>query len=322
MAVILAAGGALALPAFAEEQAAPFPPDPADARIVTADLERFWQAWDAVQAEEGREAREAVLRERYLEPASAGLREFYRLRIGSTWNLLDAMEHAPGYYRSLRALTPQARAVAEPVREAYAKLEELYPPAVFPDVYLLMGSLNSAGTIGETGLLIGFEMHGRREGAPLDELNRWLHDVLRPPEALPYIIAHELIHFQQTLPEQPTLLEAVIVEGSADFLAELIAGGHINQHIHEWALPREEAIWRRLEARADASDYADFLYGGAGENRPEGWPADVGYFVGYRIAQAYYERAEDKRKAIADILTCTDFAALLAASGYADRFRP
>ena len=144
---------------------------------------------------------------------------------------------------------------------------------------------------------------------------------MRPPEALPYIIAHELIHFQQDLPEQPTLLEAVIVEGSADFLAELIAGDHINRHIHEWALPREKAIWQHLEARAGSSDYSDFLYGGAGEGRPEGWPADVGYFVGYRIAQAYYERADDKKQAIADILTCTDFAALLASSGYAERFR-
>jgi uncharacterized protein YjaZ len=31
-------------------------------------------------------------------------------------------------------------------------------------------------------------------------------------------------------------------------------------------------------------------------------PADLGYFIGYRIAQSYYEHATDKRRGIRDIL--------------------
>ena len=45
-------------------------------------------------------------------------------------------------------------------------------------------------------------------------------------------------------------------------------------------------------------------------------PADLGYFVGYRIVEAYYQRAADRRAAIREILTATDYEALLAASGY------
>lgn len=45
---------------------------------------------------------------------------------------------------------------------------------------------------------------------------------------------------------------------------------------------------------------------------------DLGYFIGYRIAQAYYNRKMDKQQAIRDIITGNggDVRALLAESGY------
>jgi hypothetical protein len=38
--------------------------------------------------------------------------------------------------------------------------------------------------------------------------------------------------------------------------------------------------------------------------------------MGYRITQAYFDRAPDKRPAITDILSIRDFDAFLTASGY------
>src|SRR5690606_7988188 len=100
-------------------------------------------------------------------------------------------------------------------------------------------------------------------------------------------------------------------EGGADFIAELISGRHMNQAIHDWALPREAEIWARFSKVMDEEDHDGWLYGG---DRPEGWPADVGYFVGYRIAQAYYDQAEDKRAALKEILASPDVRGLLARS--------
>jgi hypothetical protein len=34
----------------------------------------------------------------------------------------------------------------------------------------------------------------------------------------------------------------------------------------------------------------------------DGRPSDLGHFIGYRIAQAYYDKATDKAKAIRDII--------------------
>jgi len=33
-----------------------------------------------------------------------------------------------------------------------------------------------------------------------------------------------------------------------------------------------------------------------------GWPSDLSYFIGYKIAKGYYENSMDKDKAIKDLL--------------------
>lgn len=50
------------------------------------------------------------------------------------------------------------------------------------------------------------------------------------------------------------------------------------------------------------------------------WCADLGYFVGARICEAYYEQAADKQQAIRDLMFVSDPQAILEASGYAARF--
>src|SRR5690606_2317329 len=126
--------------------------DPAAARIVTADLERFWAAWDAAAGKDvaGQEQAFTTL---YFQPASPGLRDFFQARIGTVADLVAMINKAPEYYASLRRHTPKARAAAEPVRQAFLELDRLYPPAVFPDVYIVIGRANSGGTTGPSGLL-------------------------------------------------------------------------------------------------------------------------------------------------------------------------
>jgi hypothetical protein len=72
-------------------------------------------------------------------------------------------------------------------------------------------------------------------------------------------------------------------------------------------------LWREFLARKDGSDYAGWLYdGGVGDR-----PADLGYWMGYRIARAYYERAGDKAQSLRDMLAIGDAEAFLEASGLA-----
>lgn len=45
-------------------------------------------------------------------------------------------------------------------------------------------------------------------------------------------------------------------------------------------------------------------------------PPDQGYWVGYQICKAYYEKAKDKKQAIDDMLHLQDYRKFLAESGW------
>lgn len=255
-----------------------------------------------------------ALFEEYYLGASPGLVDFIRTRIASACDLLEAIQQQPEYYASMRPATLRIAEFEPAIPRAFRVLDSLYPDAVFPDTYVLIGRLNSEGTLTRRALLIGGDMYGRTPETPTETLPEWLKTVLKPVGAIPHIVAHELIHYQQRYPDggRPTLLAQSIKEGSADFLAERISGRHVNEHVHAWADPRAAELWAEFRDRMLGSDVSGWLYNG---NAEQDRPGDLGYWMGYRIAAAYFARAGDKRQAIRDILNITEFEAFLRASG-------
>ncbi|NZA26575.1 hypothetical protein H0E84_09275 [Luteimonas sp. SJ-92] len=293
--------------------------DPDAAGLVTEDLPRFWAAWNEAAQTGDRAQRVAAFQRGYLDRGTPGLEAFTRLRIHSADRLVSAIDEHPRYYASLRGSGDLLEAQKPAIREALRSMAAVYPGGVFPDVYFLIGRMNSGGTLDEAGLLIGLEMYGRGDGVPLGELGEWHRAVVGELANLPDIVAHEWVHFQQSpeVQDQPTLLRAALREGVADFLSELGTGRHINQHVHAWAEPRAAGLWAEFAQMMDGSDYTGWLYDTqAGDGRP----ADLGYWMGYRIARAYYRRAADKREAIRDMLRIEDAAAFLEASGVTEEF--
>lgn len=206
------------------------------------------------------------------------------------------------------------------MQASFRKLKSIYDDAVFPNVYFLIGCLNAGGTTADPGLLIGTEMYGRTANTPDEELDDWLRQVLKPADAIPYIVAHELVHYQQKYPKgQLTLLGESIKEGSADFIGELISGKHINAHVHEYANPRERQLWMEFKTEMNGTNLSNWLAQG---DQAKGRPADLAYYIGYQICEAYYRSAKDKKQAVKDILEIKDFNQFVKESGYEERFKP
>jgi hypothetical protein len=292
------------------QPAAPGPsPDPDQAKIVTEDLDRFWEAFDQAGPTFPAETFQKV----YLDRGTPGLQDFIKLRIKDAETLAQRVQKHPKYYASARESTKRIHEMERSIRAAFYALEYLYPDAVFPDVYFLVGILNTGGTTSERALLIGAEMYGRTPQTPTEELNDWLKTVLEPVESVPHIVAHEIIHYQQKYAEtEPTLLAHAIHEGSADFLAEMISGRHINAHVHAYAVPRRAELWKEFKEKMHGKAFKGWLYSASGDR-----PQDLGYWIGYEITKAYYDKAADKRQALKEILEIKDFGAFLANSGYA-----
>ena len=120
------------------------------------------------------------------------------------------------------------------------------------------------------------------------------------------IVAHECVHTQQknisdTVAKCP-LLWQVLHEGICDFIGEMVAGKQINRAAHEYGDKHEKELWDELKVNLCSSDMSKWLYNGqSAKDRP----GDLGYYMGYRIAKAYYEQATDKRQAIIDMIELT-----------------
>lgn len=287
--------------------------DPEKVKFVTSDIDNFWRTFDLADKETVKEKKIEIFQKEYFDKGSIGLQDFTAARIKSAKNLVESIEKHPKYYASIRNSTLRIADFEKKMRKSFRKLKEIYPDAVFPDVYFLVGVLNSGGTLSKRGLLIGSEMYGLTPKAPREELNNWLKSVLLPVENLPYIVAHESIHYQQKMAPHFSLLAKSIQEGMCDFIAELIAGKHANQVQKSYGEAHEAALWKEFQPAMWEKDYSKWIYDGL---NAKDRPADMGYYMGYKIVQSYYNHAKDKRQAIKDILEIKDLPKFYEASNY------
>lgn len=276
-----------------------FNTDPSKAVFHTEDISRFWSVYDLVQPKPDGEAFQKI----YIDAGSAGLRAFVPNRIESGKNLAKVIRSNSDYYSSIRGSSLSIANKKERFQECFSALQLLYPEAVFPDVYFVIGAKNSGGTTFDGGLIIGAEMFGQANAtlqAPLDI------------DLVDEVVTHELIHFQQKYVKDNSLLAQSIREGSADFIAELIAGSHSNKKIYVYGDAHEKELWSEFNKRMFDTDWTNWLYYQKDKSRPK----DLGYWMGYKISKAYYDSASDKTLAVREILNIQDFKNFLEKSGY------
>lgn len=275
--------------------------DLADIRID--DVTRFYRIYDEA---DGRPTA-STLQADYIEAGSDGVRQFVPNRIISGASLAKVIHQNRAVYDEARTCMGVLPDVSRKLQAAFRTLAQLDPKATFPSVTILIGGNNSGGTTGESGVLIGLEVACR---------SWWLQADLS--ERLFHLIAHEYGHIEQAraLDDESaptTVLKQSLVEGTAELVSELISGQVSNVHLQKWTEGQVREIDIRFMADADKTDISKWLYNGVGT--PD-HPGDLGYWVGYRIAKTFYDKADDKRAALRTLLDLEDPKAVLAKSGW------
>jgi hypothetical protein len=279
-------------------------PAPDGPEILTEDVVRFYQVYDAAS---GRPTAEDLQRG-YIDVGSPGVQEFIPQRIISAEKLAEQVAKSPQVYEGARRCEQVLPGVEGRLKLAFARLARLYPQASFPPVTILVGRNNSGGTTGPSGVLIGLEVMCRADWLEPNLEDRFVH-----------LIAHEYGHVEQHPgvggeDQAPgDLLAQSLEEGGAETMAELISGQTGNPHLKDWTRGRELEIETAFEKERHSKDLSAWLYNGPGTRER---PGDLGYWVGYRITKAYYLHARDKRQALYDILHIKDPEAFLQKSGW------
>lgn len=289
-------------PAHAADPATP-PADGTHVTIVTSDVDRFFKLYD----DPALAAAPDTLAARYLAGASPGLIEFMRMRRITPERLAKALRDKPDVFQAARGCAAKLGAIRPRLVAATDRLAALYPQAKFPPITIAIGRATTAGTANAKGLYIGLESLCMAKFIEADDEDRFVH-----------VIAHEYVHVQQPLAQvedrDETVLHAALGEGAAEFVAEQMTGSVAYPLLHQWAKGREMELETAFLAEKDGRALdSRWLYNQRGT---DGWPGDLGYWVGYRIVKSYYDRAPDKAAAIKAIIEMTDPAAFLAKSGW------
>ena len=292
--------------------------DPNNARFVTSDIANFWKAYDkAMAATPGGQA--AIFQREYIDPGTVGLRDWVSRGRLKANVLLKTIDSHKEFYKAIRSLTTDIERQYAPTIAALRRFKELYTEAIFPDVYFVIGQLQSGGTSSGNGLLMGAEMFTRATETPTSELSGWEKGAIMQQSEIPALVAHEFVHFQQRYSGLGSALCSCLQEGSADFLGKLTSGRLITrmEETHFWANARERELWQEFQKDMDGKGVSRWLYGSSGEN---GRPVDLGYWIGFKISEAYYNNAADKKQAVRDILIMPDCTRFLLDSRYAEKF--
>jgi len=296
-ALLIACGHRTPVPA-GPAPAAALPPHAA--LIEIDDVHRFYALYDAM---EGKPT--AAQLQAYIDTGSAGLRAFADMRRTTGARIAEAIARSPDtYVHAKRCLEPLPRVRAR-VADALATLGRLYPDARFPPVTIAVGRGKPVG-IGShvTGIQIGLEALCATEYLNPDVEDRFVH-----------VIVHEFVHVQQAWPladlEDLTVLETSLLEGAAEFVAELASGSVAYSHLPALVAGREAEIEAAFLRDRSTRDLSAWVGNGTAEQ-----PGDLGYWVGYRIAKAYYRHADDKSRALREILEMRAAEAFLAKSGW------
>jgi len=281
-----------------------------DYNIYTSDIANFIRIYNSVDSIN----RIKVYQTQYLDQGTDGLRDYASNRFKVAKGLVERIYGIPDFYNKLIVTLTNTDfdALSKSCEVPINKFISLYDNPIVPEIYMLIGGVGNGSTIGKTGLLMGLDSYL----LCFEDRSKFIYFEIG--------VAHELIHFNQTYIAndsvtaliEDNLLAQVIKEGSADFLGELISGKvqYCNLEMYKWGEAHIKQLWSEFkEDIHDSTKMEKWLY----NDQPDR-PGSLGYFMGYKITKAYYDKASDKKQAIKEILTIPSdgFYEFLVKSGY------
>lgn len=289
-------------------------------QILTEDIDNFWTAYDALKSSKDSIA---TFQSMYIDKATSEFKKFIELRGFFTEEYVALVNNKPKFLKSLRPLLESIKNKRGEIDNIYTKMAELYPNFKAPNICFAISPTRTGGTTDKGLILIGAEIAAvDPEIVDLSEITGFLKNVFESKSGnVIHLVAHELIHTQQLLGdnENESLLSQAITEGAADFIGTILMGEQtMNSAIFNYGEAIEKELWN--EFYNDVKDNKGFSDTDWFYNYNSNRPADLGYYVGYKICENYYNHANNKKQAIKEILEMQDANDFLEKSKYKMKF--
>lgn len=289
--------------------------------VQTIDIDHFWEAYDQLKNCKTFADSTNSFQKRYLDRATDGLLDFIQVRDFTAEKFVVLVAKYPKFYGSIRKNTYQTKKAEVVIDSVFLEFKKLYPNFKPFKVCFAMGILNTGGTVSNNFVLIGAEVTTSTDDVDLSEFggNEYSKNLSGKGDIVQKIkgmISHECVHTQQKRPTNADikceLLYRVMREGFCDFIGTLVTGNKLGGN-HEYGDKNEKQLWTTLKNELCNENTGNWLYN---YSTVKDKPADLGYYIGYKIAEEYYKNAVDKKQAVVDIIEMTDPIKFLALSNY------
>lgn len=284
-------------------------------QIETSDIDNFWKAYDSLKNASSKSDSIKFIQELYIDKATPEFKEFIRIRNFTSEEYIMKIKLYPNFWKTIRTNTEQIKYKTSEIIGVFETLKKELPNFKNPKICFVIGCLRTGGTISKDLILIGSEIASASDSVDISELSKWLKSVVGKTGDISSMIAHETIHTQQINKKKIKLLTGVMNEGIADFITSKLLGKNINKSIFEYGLKNECDLKAEFfnDLKSNPKDYSKWIYNGG---RSKDRPSDLGYFIGYRIAEAYYEKQSNKKEALANLLNHKKYKNIFRESNY------
>ena len=278
-------------------------PKDVESKVIYSDIDLFWNAFDQILLVEDSLDQLRLLDSLYLEKGSPGLHKILEVKNYYAADYIKLIRNHPEFWKSIRKNTLRTKRISKELNKGIENLRTVYPKLKPAKIYFTMGAMRTNGTTQDSSVLIGSELAMADSSIDISEFNgrtkQWLKNYFatNPIENIVLLNIHEYVHTQQK--EMPgNLLHIVLYEGIAEFVSVKAMGVPSSTPAVEFGFGNS-AVKRKFQKEMFYERTYDWLWSSA-PNEFE--IRDLGYYIGYALAEIHYEKSKDKKKAIQELI--------------------
>jgi hypothetical protein len=274
--------------------------------IVTTDITHFWEAYDSIASTQDPLLRYKYLDSLYLQRGTKGLNAIRQVRNYAPEDYMRVINRYPKFWASISENTLKADHFSSELQDGIEKFRKIYPDLKPAKIYFTIGAFRTGGTTLDSLVLIGSELAMSDKNTIATEFpeeergDRQTFFESNPIDNLVLLNIHEYVHTQQK-PIVHNLLSLAIYEGVAEFVSVKAMGVPSAVPAIEFGKKNANRVREKFEQEMFYSNNRFKWLWDSGSSNEFG-VRDLAYYIGYQMAENYYEKAENKKEAIKKLI--------------------
>lgn len=282
--------------------------------LCVTDINNFWKSVDLLKNAKNYSDSLKIIEDNYINKGTSQLQKFFIEKKILPSELLKSLKNKPLFWQSIRRKTTTLDKYFYDLNKLFESYSSKIPNYKQPNIYFIIGPLRTGGTVINGEIIIATEMAVIDEEIEKSEIDSNLLSIVSGNIFID-LISHEIVHTLQK-GKLNSLSDFVINEGVADFISTKIIGSkNLNPSTYNYGYENDCYLKNKfiIACNNKSKSLKDWLFN---RNSSLEIPPDIGYYIGFRIAEDYYLESTDKNEAIKNLLEIKNYKKIYKNSNY------